>query len=239
MLHTPRSTCRAFTLLELGMLPIRQEIDLRKLNFLHHILTLPSDDPVICVYNEQKLYTNEPNWYNEIVELLKYYSIIDDEETIKSMSKDRWKNITKQAIRTKTLTILNEECRSKSKTANVPVYEELAQQEYFLQLTPRRARTYFQIRANVYDIKCNRKYMYSDEICRLCNVELENMDHILNHCSMLSRGNAVIEDIYDMSEPNVSELIRRVEQFKEELEQKEELSSVGLSANLSHTNPQE
>ena len=81
--------------------------------------------------------------------------------------------------------------------------------------------------------------MYSDEICRLCNVELENMDHILNHCSELSRGNAVIEDIYDMSEPNVSELIRRVEQFKEELEQKEELSSVGLSANLSHTNPQE
>ena len=64
------------------------------------------------------------------MELLKYYSIIDDEETIKSMSKDRWKNITKQAIRTKTLTILNEECRSKSKTANVPVYEELAQQEY-------------------------------------------------------------------------------------------------------------
>ena len=141
--------------------------------------------------------------------------------------------------RTKTLTLLNEECRSKSKTANVPVYEELAQQEYFLQLTPRRARMYFQIRANVYDIKCNRKYMYSDEICRLCNAELENMDHILNNCSLLSRGSTVIDDIYDMSEPNVSELIRRVEQFKQELEQKDESTSASLGANLSHTNPQE
>ena len=39
----------SFTLMELGLLPVRQEIDLSKLNFLHHILKLPSDDPVLRV----------------------------------------------------------------------------------------------------------------------------------------------------------------------------------------------
>ena len=162
MLHTPRGTCTAFTLLELGMLPVRQEIDLRKLNFLHHILTLPIDDPVYRVYNEQKLYTCEPNWYNEVMELLQYYNITNDEEAIKLMSKDKWKALTKRAVRTKALALLNFECRSKKKTANIPIYEELALQDYVLRLTPSRARMCFQVRAQVYDIKCNRAYMYPD-----------------------------------------------------------------------------
>ena len=60
MLHTPRGTCTSFTLLELGLLPISHEIVLRKLNFLHHILNLPTDDPVHITYNEQKMRGGKP-----------------------------------------------------------------------------------------------------------------------------------------------------------------------------------
>ena len=146
----------------------------------------------------------------------------------------------KQAVRTKTLALLNDECRSKKKTADVPIYEELAPQEYLHRLAPSRARMYFQIRAQVYDIKCNRTYMYPDETCRLCNVEMENMDHILNHCNGISRGSAIIDNLYDMSEANVDELISRMELFKRELDRKDDDSvTANHDANLSHTNSQE
>ena len=168
MLHVPKGTCTSFTLLELGLLPVHQEIDSRKLTFLHHILCLPVDDPVWIVYNEQKGYFNEPNWYNEVTELLKKYEIEESEEDIRSLSKASWKDIVKRAVRKHTVVTLYEECQSKSKTSNVPPYTELQQQKYFGTLNPSRARVYFQIRAGVYDVKVNRKYWYSDEVCRLC-----------------------------------------------------------------------
>ena len=130
--------------------------------------------------------------------------------------------MTKQAVRTKALSLLNDECRSKKKTANVPIYEELAPQEYIHRLAPSKARMYFQIRAQVYDIKCNRTYMYPDETCRLCKSEMENMDHILNHCNGINRGSTVIDNLYDMSEDNVDELVSRVKLFKTELDRKDD-----------------
>ena len=54
MLQTPRGTCNSFTLLELGLLPMQHEINLRKLAFLHHILNLDDDDPVKKVYRAEQ-----------------------------------------------------------------------------------------------------------------------------------------------------------------------------------------
>ena len=87
MLHTPKGTCTSFTLLELGLLPISHVIAYRKLSFLHHILNLPDDDPVRYVYEDQKLYSHESNWYNEVSGLISCYELEKDEEKIKTMSK--------------------------------------------------------------------------------------------------------------------------------------------------------
>ena len=98
MLHTPRGTCTSFTLLELGLLPVSSEIEYRKLCFLHHILNLPDDDPVKEAYEDQKLYSCEPNWYNEVCVLLGKYGIEVNEGNIRSLSKKKWKGIIHDAI---------------------------------------------------------------------------------------------------------------------------------------------
>ena len=198
MLHTPRGTSTAFTLLELGILPINREIELRKLNWLHHILNLPIDDPVLRVYHEQKKYVAEPNWFNEVSGLLREHNINYEEDDIKIMPKCSWKRITKSAVHETTLRALNLECKSQSKTADAPTYHTLAKQNYFSQLTPSKARTLFQIRAGVFDIKSNRPYQYDDESCRVCQIENETLDHIVNRCSQVDRDTIPTNNVYTM-----------------------------------------
>ena len=110
------------------------------------------------------------------------------------------------------------DCTSKSKTANVPRYADLEQQEYLMCLSPKRARIYFQLRAGVFDFKCNRSYKYTDETCRLCGNGLENTDHIINHCSKIQRSADSFECIYSTSGRETLELIDRVEQFQDLLD---------------------
>ena len=74
-LHTPTSTSNHVVSLELGLMPIKQEIDIRKLTYLHHIVSLEDSDPVKNLYEQQGRFENEQNWHNEIVSLKKYYKI--------------------------------------------------------------------------------------------------------------------------------------------------------------------
>ena len=222
MLHTPRGTATSFTLLELGVLPIRREIELRKLNWLHHILTLPDDDPVLKVYRGQKMYASEPNWFNEVSGLLREHRIDCCEEDIKLMSKNSWKNITKTAVRQTSLDTLNVECQGLAKTANVPTYHHLTKQPYLTQLPPSKARTMFQIRAGVLDIKSNRPYQYDDQKCRVCKIGDETLDHIVNNCITTPDMDIIpTNNIYSMSDEHRSKLLCRVDQFKKMIQQKD------------------
>ena len=78
-LQVPDSTPNAFTFLELGVLPIEHEIHRRQLMFLHHIHTLPTDDPVSKILQQQKLLPNEKNWWNKVSSLLVEYDLTDSD----------------------------------------------------------------------------------------------------------------------------------------------------------------
>ena len=75
VLQVPKSTPNTLVLLELGLLPIASEIHARQLRFLYHILSLPIEDPVRQTYEQQKLFPQEKNWYNEVILLMKLYAI--------------------------------------------------------------------------------------------------------------------------------------------------------------------
>ena len=220
MLHTPKGTCTSFTLLELGLLPISHVIVYRKLSFLHHILNLPDDDPVKYAYEDQKLYSHEPNWYNEVSALLNRYGLEKDEENIRDTPKDKWKHLIEDALTNDALESLNADCASKSKTANFH-YEKLSIQPYFEKLSPRKARLYFQLRGGVIDLKCSRPYMYNDNVCRLCENGSEDIDHVVNKCTKVKRSLIPINNIYDLSEDDLFEMLNRVEDFRNQIDQKD------------------
>ena len=73
-LQVPNSTPNAFTFLELGVLPIEYEIHKRQLMYLHHVHTLPHDDPVHHILQQQKQLSYS-NWYQNVLKLLLVYQL--------------------------------------------------------------------------------------------------------------------------------------------------------------------
>ena len=67
VIEAPRGTPIAAMYLELGILPIRYEIEIRQLSFLKRILDKEPHDPVLMVYNEMLTFENEPNWANNVL----------------------------------------------------------------------------------------------------------------------------------------------------------------------------
>ena len=83
----PYSTPNKGTLLELGILPIYDVVNCRKLLFQHHILNLKEDDPVLKLYKEQNKLPFEKNWENEVSRLREHYNIMVRDSEIKQIKK--------------------------------------------------------------------------------------------------------------------------------------------------------
>ena len=66
-MEAPGSTPMAATCLEMGVLPIEYEIDIRRLRCLWTILQKNNDDPVRMVYTEILKYPLEENWANDVM----------------------------------------------------------------------------------------------------------------------------------------------------------------------------
>ena len=84
MMEVANSTPVAGTFLELGILPINFEIDLRKLKFLWKILQKENDDSVKQVYLELKQNCFEKNWTNEVKEVMHRYGLSTYDEKVES-----------------------------------------------------------------------------------------------------------------------------------------------------------
>ena len=87
-------------------------------------------------------------------------------------------------------------------------------QDYFLYLRPSDARLYFSLRCGTFDLKTLRKYSYEDGdvMCRLCSVEEETVEHIVNRCDLISRDDHV-ENIFSELKEDVVKVVARMKEF--------------------------
>jgi hypothetical protein len=168
------------------------------------VLTLEVDDPVKRMYKQLLRYPFEANWSNEILSLRKKYGLQQTDEEIMETNRKRWKRHVKATVHKFALHELNDQMK-KLKKNDLPEYQKLAVQEYMINLRPQQARTIFQIRAGVVDLKTTRHYAYSDTICRLCKQNEEDIDHVVNICPKVTRTNPIRNvsttiDIKDLEE---------------------------------------
>ena len=213
MFHAPSSTSNPLTYLETGLLPIEQEIHIRQLTYLHHIVGLEEDDPVLSAYTEQIKYKYAPNWGNDVKILRSKYGINQTDEEVKSMSKRRWKKIVKTTITASTLNQLSEEARKQKRASNLLPYNEFKTQKYISNFPTPLARKLFHARLGILDIKGLRTYKYGNDLkCRLCEGDDENVDHIVNICPSISRTN-LIQSVYTNNEEEMKEVARRCQEF--------------------------
>ena len=82
-----KSTSNPFVHLELGVLPMEQEIHIRQLGFYHHIINLDENDPVKVVLMMMKAIPF-PSWWSNIKSIAKSYTI--DLDIAESVSKDNY-----------------------------------------------------------------------------------------------------------------------------------------------------
>ena len=212
-LQVPTSTPNALVLLELGLLPIEFEIKSRQLTFLHHILTREEDDPVKICYLQQKCFHFEENWANQMERTLKQMDIGENTEEIAKLSSGEWKGLVKRQVKKAAVDELYNRRNTLKKGATLEYGETLAMQPYFDKLNANNARTFFQMRTEVLDIKSFRGYKYEDNTCRLCGSEREDLEHIVNQCPGVPRHNGLIEWISGENMDFVRTAVRRTLYF--------------------------
>ena len=218
MLHCPRGTSNAFLLLELGILPVEEEIALRHFTFLHHILCLPDNDMVKIVFEQQALYVCEKNWRNHITLLLLKYKLLQDFSAISKMSKNEWKTKVTKAVSKYALTALNLKCFTQSKTAYLCPYKDLVKQPYIDSLHPNDARMWLQLRGGIYDLKSDCPFIYEDLVCRGCGGGVEDFEHVANHCSDIPRTRDSINKVV-LDELSIKEGLARFRFFHSLIEE--------------------
>ena len=218
IIGVPNSTCNAFTFLELGVLPIEQEIHKRQLMYLQRILQLDEDDPVKKVFEFQCCQSQtdgERNWWSGIKELMEKYEIEESLEEIKNMSKEVFKNAVNLKVRMVALEELRTECQSKKKTSELE-YTELKMQGYLQSFYPNQAKVVFKCRSKTLDIKAHLTYKYKDSLCRKCGGENENVQHVINCGHEETLRLDLTEDIL-ADKANTIRCLRRIECFLEEV----------------------
>ena len=193
---------------------------MRKLNFLHHIVTREPDDPVRKMYQQQLLYVAERNWANECREIRERYGIVKDDDEIREMSRDMWKKEVKEMVVKKHLEDLNAEKAKMKKTSEIEPYDSLRCQAYIRCMKPDRARLLFRIRGKITTIKEHRQYEFSndDMVCRACGIGEETLHHVLCGCGSLC--STVVEEGAELSDELeiLETVVDRVKEFVDKVD---------------------
>ena len=222
MMQAPNATPNVSLFLELGVLPIVQEIHVRKLVFLHHILNLEDDDPEKGMYCEQLELPFEANWGNEVKHLKDMYGITIRDEEIEKLTIDAWRNMVKTKVSDVTFNRLKNLASEGHKTCQI-VYETFGRQKYVNHLLPRDARLIFRLRSRTVSCKDNHKSSYPNLQCRLCRSELETQAHVVN-CPVVRGGDGEldVERVYGMDfveeRTLIDGIVRRLLKFEDLLE---------------------
>ena len=220
-MKVPASASNTGVFLELGILPIKHEINKRQFSFLHHVLNLAPGDPVLTMFHQQQLLPYEINWANAIKSTAELYGIELVEQNVSQMSKKSWMEMVDVKVRQTAFEELIAENTKRSKTNDLQ-YEKFKEQEYVRKAAPDVVCVIFRYRIRSIKCKANMKSSYPDQKCRLCKVADEDQNHVAN-CEMVRRDGAIIdtqklrktEQEWGLEDPELYELAKRVKQFDE------------------------
>ena len=214
-----QATTNAFVYLEMGVVPVENEIHKRQLGFLHHIIHLKEDDPVQKLWRYQTALPEYNNWWSGVKKLMTKYAVDMTEDEIKNMTKESFKEKVKKAVEKVVFEELKEECKNKKKTEKI-VYTEFGRQTYLTQMYPNLSKIIFKCRSKTINIKEYMQYKFKDENhCRWCGICDETLSHIVNCGFDNDRNIEDVEDvIYGTDLQKMKIVAQRIEDFLERVE---------------------
>ena len=183
--------------LELGIIPFRDMIRSRRLNFLHTILNEESHSLMFKFFNAQLKYKTKKDWVSMVLDDLDYLELQElGLEGIKMMKKQIFRRLIRQKVRDKAFEKLETIKKSHSKVEKIE-HNELILQKY---LQPNRtnikkeeAQLIFLLRCRVTNVKTNLKGKYDSLECRACKNAEESQKHVVQECQSLNEHTENIE----------------------------------------------
>ena len=171
-MEVPKSTPVAALYLELGILPVKYEIEIKQLLFLKRILDKEA--------NEMLKFGSEANWANNIFGLRQAYNFPLNDANITCMDRRYGKSLGKSAINQVAFSKLVETCSTCRKTSHL-IYSRLKTSKYLHELDPQHARVIFRAEVRILDLKINFKKKYAqDLLCPFCRHDQETFEHVFS-----------------------------------------------------------
>ena len=195
LLHVPISTPTASLYLETGCVPIRYVIKLRRIMYLHHILTRDKTALITRAFWAQVRKPVKGDWCIVVKEDLESIGLGHlTYENISTMKENGLRTLIKGKIRSVAYKKLLEDKEQSSKMKSLN-YTSLTLQSYLSSksgLTNEEKRSLFRWRNHM--TKVNYNYGAKDALCPVCKKEKDKQEHLLS-CPELNKKQQNIQGI--------------------------------------------
>ena len=186
-----------------GQVPARYQIKRYKLNFLQYILQQDEESLLYQMLEAQQKHPVKGDWYSECCNILKYFEINQSLDTIKSMTRENFKRLTKERSEEVAFSELLKKKERGNKGSSLIYGQQLQMADYLCpnnQLSVSEQIQIFHIRSQINPLPSNKGLSVP---CATGCGEIMNNSHILQ-CSVinpkeqLSLQKLINGDIYEM-----------------------------------------
>ena len=175
ILELPRSTPYLGILSELGIWPVEQLVEYKRILLLRQIITSKDSRFLKTIIEEQLRDTFKGCWSEQTMEICEKYNL--GIELIKALSKRKLKNILKSRIAKRLERLIKEEAKTKTK---LRFCSDFRREKYTMKgnLNFQTAKNIMKLRLNMLELKNNYKGQSSDVKCDLCGTENDTTEHL-------------------------------------------------------------
>ena len=186
ILSSKGNPSKCFIQLELGIIPIKFILKLKRLNFLHYILTEHKNSMISQVYTVMRQDCKKGDFVSLIESDMSDLEINHSDSEIEEMSRASWKKYIKEKVISAALMYLVKENNTKDKTKDI-LFSELKLAEY-LQKNKKTSlsKIIFHTRSKTLEIKNWAPWKFENDLCVACKKEVESMCHFMNCTSYQS-----------------------------------------------------
>ena len=182
ILKSPKSTPKLSLLADTGLLKLEYKIHCAKLGYYKALLSKQTHVAAkILAKQAQMTNVDSDTFYYEIETLLSKYNLPRDPDTIRLMSKNRWKNLTKKAVLQHANQNYLAERAGKYKQRLVNPYKnQIKLESYITDLKRTQAIAIFKLRYGMTYLKANFSSNFSNQNCLKCDLgQVDDENHIL------------------------------------------------------------
>ena len=197
ILGAPSKTPKEALYLETGCVPIKFILKMRRLMYLHHILSRPQEELIRKFYEAQKCKMSKGDWAKTAEENLKELKMKMTDEKISQISKHKFKRILKKNIYKEAFDELIEKKDSHSKMSETK-YDKLEPQSYLKSdsgLSNEEKYLLMKFRTRMAELRNNFQNKYQDQLCQLCKAEVEDQSHLFRCDALINKCEALAENI--------------------------------------------